>query len=142
MNNEKNKQSFLWNLKCKIQEHFKNKSLKTHYFKDFSRTNYNSRTFQGIQGIQEPLATLQLLCFLLYLDNYSGASWTLDPLNFMKIKKISWFVDSLASNTMCFFHYSKTFISNKYKNLHLEMKLGKDIWLPIFKFHGQIFSNP
>ena len=70
MNHEKNKQSFLWNLKCKIQEHFKNKSLKTHYFKDFSRTTYNSRTFQGIQGIQEPLATLQLLCFLLYLDNF------------------------------------------------------------------------
>ena len=28
---------------------------KTHYFKDFSRTNYNSRT---IQGTQEMLATL------------------------------------------------------------------------------------
>ena len=55
MNNEKDEQSFLWNLKSKIQEHFKNKSLKTHYFKDFSRTTYNSRT---IQGIQEPLATL------------------------------------------------------------------------------------
>ena len=71
---------------------------------------------------------------------YSGASWTLDPLNFMKIKKISWFVDSLASNTMCFFRYSKTFISNKYKNLHLEMKLGKDLtsylqisWSNLFK---------
>ena len=36
-------------------EHFKNKTLKTHYFKDFSRTTYNSRT---IQGIQELLATL------------------------------------------------------------------------------------
>ena len=45
----------LWNLKIKIPEHFKNKSLKTHYFKDFSRTTYNSRT---IQGIQEMLATL------------------------------------------------------------------------------------
>ena len=42
---------FLWNLKSKIQEHFKNKSLKTHYFKDLSRTTYNSRTTQGIQGI-------------------------------------------------------------------------------------------
>ena len=55
MNLEKNEQSFLWNLKSTIQEHFKNKSLKTHYFKDFSRTTYNSRT---IQGIQEMLATL------------------------------------------------------------------------------------
>ena len=36
-------------------EHFKNKTLKTHYFKDFSRTTYNSRTIQGTQGIQEPL---------------------------------------------------------------------------------------
>ena len=50
--------SFLWNFKSKIQEHFKNKSLITHFFKDFSRTTYNSRTVQGIQGIQEPLATL------------------------------------------------------------------------------------
>ena len=56
MNNEKDGQSFLWNLKSKIQEHFMNKSLKTHYFKDFSRTTYNSRT---IQGIQEPMATLR-----------------------------------------------------------------------------------
>ena len=40
-------------------EHFKNKTLKTHYFKDFSRTTYNSRTIQGIQGIQELLATLK-----------------------------------------------------------------------------------
>ena len=49
---------FLWNLNSKIQKHFKNKSLKTHYFKDFSRTTYNSITIQGIQAIQEPLATL------------------------------------------------------------------------------------
>ena len=42
----------------KIQEHFKNKSLKTYYFKGFSRTTYNSRT---IQGIQEALATLLFL---------------------------------------------------------------------------------
>ena len=55
MNHEKDKQSFLWNFKSKTQEHFKNKSLITHFFKDFSRTTYNSRT---IQGIQEPLATL------------------------------------------------------------------------------------
>ena len=51
-------------LEKKTQEHFKNKSLKTHYFKDFSRTTYNSRTIQeqeGIPGIQEPLATLLLL---------------------------------------------------------------------------------
>ena len=34
--------------------HFK-VPFKTHYFKDFSRTTYNSRT---IQGIQEILATL------------------------------------------------------------------------------------
>ena len=59
MNHEKDEQSFLWNLKSKIQEHFKNKSLKTHYFKDFSRTTYNSRTIQGIKGIQEPLTTLK-----------------------------------------------------------------------------------
>ena len=55
MNREKIEQSFLWNLISTIQEHFKNKSLKTHYFKDFSRTTYYSRT---IQGIQEMLATL------------------------------------------------------------------------------------
>ena len=42
---------------------FKNKSLKTHYFKDFLRTSYNSRKIQGIQGIQEPLATLFSLPF-------------------------------------------------------------------------------
>ena len=30
MNREKYKQSFSWNLKSKIQERFKNKSLKTH----------------------------------------------------------------------------------------------------------------
>ena len=59
MNHEKNDQSFLRNLKSKIKEHFKNKTLKTHYFKDFSRTTYNSRTIQGIQGIQELLATLK-----------------------------------------------------------------------------------
>ena len=53
----------LWNLKIKIPEHFKNKSLKTHYFKDFSRTTYNSRTIQGIQGIQEQLNTLQTMKF-------------------------------------------------------------------------------
>ena len=47
--------SFLCNLKSKIQRHFKNKSLNTHYFKDFSKTTYNSRT---VQEIQEPLATL------------------------------------------------------------------------------------
>ena len=47
-------------LEKKTQEHFKNKSLKTHYFKDFSRTTYNSITIQGIQGIQEPLATLEI----------------------------------------------------------------------------------
>ena len=29
--------------KKKIQDNFKNKSLKTQYFKDFSRTTYNSR---------------------------------------------------------------------------------------------------
>ena len=63
MNHEKNDQSFLWNLKSKIQEHFKNKSLKTPYFKDFSRTTYNSRTIQGTQGIQEPLATLVIIWF-------------------------------------------------------------------------------
>ena len=45
-------------MKSKIQEHFKNKSLKNHYFKDFSTTTYNSRT---LQGIKEPLATLSLL---------------------------------------------------------------------------------
>ena len=55
MNQKKDEQSFLWNLKSRIQEYFKNKSLKTHYFKDVSRTTYNSKT---IQGIQEPLATL------------------------------------------------------------------------------------
>ena len=43
MNHEKDEQSFLWNLKKKIQDNFKNKSLKTQYFKDFSRTTYNSR---------------------------------------------------------------------------------------------------
>ena len=59
MNYEKDQQSFLWNLLSKIQEHFKNKSLKAHYFKDFLRTIYNSRT---IQGIQEPLATLFIYC--------------------------------------------------------------------------------
>ena len=48
------KMSFLWKLKSKIQDHFKNKSLKTPFFKDFSRTTYNSRLIQGIQGIQEP----------------------------------------------------------------------------------------
>ena len=58
MNHEKDEQSFLRNLKSKIQEHFKNKSLKTHYFNNFSRTTYNSRIIQGIQGIQQPLATL------------------------------------------------------------------------------------
>ena len=58
MNHEKYKQRFLWNLKSKIQEHFKNKSLKTYQFKDFVRTTYNSKTIQRIQGIQEPLATL------------------------------------------------------------------------------------
>ena len=47
-------------LESKIQEHSKNKSFKTHYFKDFSRTNYNSRTIQGIQWIQQPLVTLYL----------------------------------------------------------------------------------
>ena len=62
MNHETDEQSFLWNLKSKIQEHFKNKSLKTHYFIDFSRTTYNPRT---IQGIQEPLATM--LWFILVL---------------------------------------------------------------------------
>ena len=51
MNHEKDEQSFLWNVKIKIQKHFKNKSLKTYYFKDFSRTIYNSRTIQEIQGI-------------------------------------------------------------------------------------------
>ena len=60
MNNEKDEQSFLWNLKSKTQEHFKNKSLKTHYFKDFSRTTYNSRTIQGMQGIRKPLASLKI----------------------------------------------------------------------------------
>ena len=55
MNHEKDEQSFLWNLKSKIQEHFKNKSFKTHYFKDFSRITYNSR---AIQEIQEQLTTL------------------------------------------------------------------------------------
>ena len=63
MNHEKDEQSFLWNLKSKIQEHFKNKSLKTHYFKDFSRTTYTSRTIQGIQGIEEPLATLNIFMY-------------------------------------------------------------------------------
>ena len=58
MNHEKDEQSFLWNLKSKIQEHFKNKYFKTHYFKKFLRTTYNSRTIQGIQGIQNWLATL------------------------------------------------------------------------------------
>ena len=43
------KMGFLRNLKSKIQEHFKNKPLKTHYFKDFSKTTYNSRKIQGIQ---------------------------------------------------------------------------------------------
>ena len=52
MHHAKNEQSFLWNLKSKIQEHFKNKFLKIHYFKGFSRTTSNSRTIQGIQGIQ------------------------------------------------------------------------------------------
>ena len=46
--------------KVEIQENFKSKFLKTHYFKDFSGTTYNSRT---IQGIQEPLATLFSLPF-------------------------------------------------------------------------------
>ena len=54
MNHEKDEQRLLWNLKSKIQEHFKNKTLKTRHFKDFSRTTYNSRT---IQAIQEPLVT-------------------------------------------------------------------------------------
>ena len=54
-------------MKSKIQEHFKNKSLKIHYFKDFSRTTYNSRTIQGIQVIQEPLATLKTNNILLKL---------------------------------------------------------------------------
>ena len=63
MNHEKDEQSFLWNLKCKIQEHFKRISLKTHYFKNFSRTTYNLRIIQGIQGIQESLATLFSLPF-------------------------------------------------------------------------------
>ena len=61
MNHEKDEQSFLWNLKSKIQEHFKNKYFKTHYFKKILRTTYNSRTIQGIQGIQgiqDWLATL------------------------------------------------------------------------------------
>ena len=60
MNHEKDEESFLWNLKSKIQEHVENKSLKTPFFKDFSRTTYSSRTIQGIQGIQEPLATLRI----------------------------------------------------------------------------------
>ena len=55
------KMSFLRKLKSKIQDHFKNKSLKTPFFKDFSRTTYNSRLIQGIQGIQEPLVTLYTL---------------------------------------------------------------------------------
>ena len=63
INHEKDEQSFLWNLKSKIQEHFKSKSLKTHYFKYFSRTTYNSRTIQGIKGTQELLATLFSLPF-------------------------------------------------------------------------------
>ena len=50
-------------MKSKTQEHFSTKSLKTHYFKGFSRTAYNSRTIQGIQGIQEPLTTLFFLPF-------------------------------------------------------------------------------
>ena len=63
MNYEKDEQSFLWNLTSKIQVHFKKKSLKTHYFKDFSRTTYNSRT---IQGIQKPLATLYLRNIIIF----------------------------------------------------------------------------
>ena len=38
-------------IESKIQERFMNKPLKTHHFKYFSRTTYNSRTIQGIQGI-------------------------------------------------------------------------------------------
>ena len=57
---------FLWNLKSKIPEHFKNKSLKTHHLKDFSRTTYNSRTIQEIPGIEEPLTTLFSLPFLTF----------------------------------------------------------------------------
>ena len=56
MNHEKDEWSILLNLKSKIEEYFQNKSLKTHYFKDFSTCN--SRTILEIQGIQEPLATL------------------------------------------------------------------------------------
>ena len=71
MNLEKNEQSFLWNLKSTIQEHFKNKSLKTHYFKDFSRTTYNSRTIQGIQEMLATLAKFQVLLNLAIYSNYS-----------------------------------------------------------------------
>ena len=57
---------FLWNLKSKIPEYFKNKSIKTHHLKDFSRTTYNSRTIQEIPGIEEPLTPLFSLPFLIF----------------------------------------------------------------------------
>ena len=75
MNPEKGEWSFLWNLKSKIQEHYQNKSLKTLYFKDFSRTTYNSRTIQAIQGIQEPLATLFSLSFHTFQIQKDKQKW-------------------------------------------------------------------
>ena len=66
MNHEKDEQSSLWNLKSKIPEHFKKKSLKTHYLKDFPKTTYNLRTIKEIPGIQEALATLFSLPFLTF----------------------------------------------------------------------------
>ena len=44
---------------CKLKfKKFQEQILKSSFFKDFSRTTYNSRTIQGIQRIQKPLTTL------------------------------------------------------------------------------------
>ena len=66
-----------------------------------------------------------------------GATWTLDPQNFMKVRKNPENVCPglrilLHHNAMCwylFFSFPDIQAAGKYKNLHLKMKMGKDIWL-------------
>ena len=60
MNHEKDEQRFLWNLKSKIQEHFNNNSLKTHYFKDFSRTLSIQEQFKEFKNRWSPCIYTEL----------------------------------------------------------------------------------